>query len=191
MSRRIQFAICLATALATTACSTRPRTFSAMVDPIGGAPLVATSEGTTFTTCDQLVRSGRKSGFAAAAAQSAATGVGLFAGAAGVAASGTVGIGATAGGAVLSAAIPFVGIAAGLGINRLIRSGRERKYKAGMTSCMQEFGYDVVEWNRAPKKQPGTATLRALPGALDAEQVPAAIPAAIESAEPGQPATTN
>lgn len=60
---------------------------------------------------------------------------------------------------MLTAAIPFVGLAAGFGVNRLIRSGKERKYKRVMTECMGELGYEVVDWARAPKRQPGTATL--------------------------------
>ena len=162
MKRPVRLALCLAAAASSAACSTRPRTFSATVAPLGDAPVEAT-ETATFATCNQLVRAGRKSGFAAAAAQGAAAGAGVFAGAAGVAASGTIGIGATTGGAILSAAVPFVGLAAGFGINRLIRYGRERKYKTAMSACMGELGYDVVQWTRAPKKQPGTAILRSAP----------------------------
>ena len=161
MNRTVSLALCLSLAASISACSTKPRTFSAAVIPLNTAQGGSTSESVTFETCNQMVRTGRKNGFVSAAAQGAAGGVGVLAGAAGVAASGTIGIGTTAGGAILSAAIPFVGLAAGFGVNRLIRSGRERKYKAAMTTCMNEFGYDVVEWTRAPKKQPGTATLRA------------------------------
>ena len=149
---------CLAAALASGACSTKPRTFSAMVQPVGTLPPEARNEALSFASCDQMVRKGRNSGFAAAAASGAAAGGTMFAGAAGVAASGTIGIGASATGAVLMAAVPVVGLVAGFGVNRLIRSGHERKYKRTMSACMTEFGYEVTDWTRAPKKQPGTAT---------------------------------
>ena len=151
---------CLAAAIASSACSTKPRTFSAMVQPVGALPPEARNETLSFASCDQMVRRGQKSGFAAAAASGVAAGGTMFAGAAGVAASGTIGIGASATGAVLLAAVPVVGLVAGLGVNRLIRSGHERKYKRTMSACMTEFGYEVTDWTRAPKRQPGTATRR-------------------------------
>lgn len=156
-------ALCLVAALSASACSTKPRNFSAMVTPVATSQIAAQSEADVFSTCNGLVRNGHKGNFASAAASGAAGGAAMFGGAAAVAASGTVGIGATTAGAVMSAAIPFVGLAAGFGVNRMIRSGRERKYKRVMTSCMQELGYDVVDWTKIPKKQPATAILRPAP----------------------------
>ena len=104
-----------------------------------------------------------------------------------MAASGTVGIGATTAGYALTAAIPFVGIAAGIGMNRMIRRGREKGYRKHMTTCMGELGYEVADWTRAAKKQRGTASL--MPGAAP---VPVAdVSAATDTAsEEGQaPAT--
>jgi len=159
MNANGKIAICLAATLAATACSTKPRTFSATVQPTAGSAAVAADEAEAFSTCDRLVRAGRKSEFAAAAASGAATGATLVAGAAGIAASGTVGWGVSAAGAAMSVALPFVGVAAGFGVNRLIRSGNERRYRRTMTSCMAELGYDVIDWSRAPKRQPGTAVM--------------------------------
>jgi len=151
--------ICLAAALASTACSTKPRTFSATVQPATGLAAAPANQAEVFSTCDRLVRAGHKSEFAAVAASGAATGATLVGGAGAIAASGTIGIGATAAGTVMMAALPFVGIAAGFGVNRMIRSGRERKYKRIMATCMGELGYEVVDWTRAAKRQPGTAVL--------------------------------
>lgn len=158
MNRTNKIAICIAAALAGSACSTKPRTFSATVRP---AATVAANqnEAVAFATCDQLVRKGHKGNFASAAASGGAAGVAVVGSAAAVAASGTVGIGATTAGYAMTAAIPFVGLAAGFGVNRLIRSGREKSYRKHMTACFAELGYDVVDWTRMKKKQPGTATL--------------------------------
>ncbi len=159
MSHRQHLAICFVAALACSACSTKPRTFSATVRPASAALAINQGETQTFATCDQLVRKGHKGNFASAAATGGAGGVAVIGGAAFVAASGTVGWGVTTAGAVMSAAIPFVGLAAGFGVNRMIRSGREKKYRNSMSTCLGELGYDVVDWTRMKKKQPGTATL--------------------------------
>lgn len=169
-----KIALCLAAALASSACGTKPRTFSATVQPTGPAAAPA-GEAQAFSTCDQLVRSGHKGNFAAVAASGAATGATLMGGGAALAASGTIGIGATAAGAVMAVALPFVGIAAGFGVNRMIRSGKERKYQRTMTACMGELGYEVIDWSRAPKRQPGTAVIGdPIPAVI--EEGPAAAP---------------
>jgi hypothetical protein len=67
--------------------------------------------------------------------------------------------------------MPVIGIAAAFGVNRMIRSGRERSYRKHMTTCLGELGYEVVDWTRMKKKQPGTATL------VEAEQAELAEPA--------------
>ncbi len=175
--------VLLVVALSASACSTKPRSFSATVTPVATSQIAAQPETDVFVTCNTLVRKGHKGNFAAAAASGGAAGLAMFGGAAAVAASGTVGIGVTTGGAVLSAAVPVVGLLAGFGVNRMIRSGRERKYKRIMSDCMQEMGYEVTDWTRAPKKQPGSATLRQ--PAVDAVITPA-----IEPVSPQNPETT-
>lgn len=174
-------AVLLAVALSANACSTKPRSFSATVTPVEARQIAAQPEADVFATCNMLVRKGHKGNFAAAAASSGAAGLAMFGGAAAVAASGTVGIGVTTGGAVLSAAVPVVGLLAGFGVNRMIRSGRERKYKRVMGDCMQELGYEVTDWTRAPKKQPGSATLRQ--PAVDTVVTPAIETAPAQTAE--------
>lgn len=154
----INTAMCLAIALPAAGCSTRPRTFSAMVTPVDGTAPLAQSEVLAFTNCDKQVRQGRKSGFATVAVTGAATTVGLYGGA-GIATSGIAGGSLSAAGATAAAAVPIIGFAAAFGMNRLIRSGRERKYKRTMATCMNELGYTVIDWTKVPKKQPATATL--------------------------------
>lgn len=154
----INVAMCLAIALPAAGCSTRPRTFSATVTPVDAAAPLAQSEVLAFTDCDNQVRRGRKSGFASAAVTGAATTVGLYGGA-GIATSGIAGGSLSAAGATAAAAVPIIGFAAAFGMNRLIRSGRERKYKRTMATCMNELGYTVIDWTKVPKKQPATAKL--------------------------------
>lgn len=179
MNRTPTILLCLIAALAISACSTKPRKFSASVQP--SATVVAgQNEGLAFSTCDSLVRKGHKGNFASAAASGAAGGAALVGSAAVVAASGTVGMtGATTTGYALSAAVPVLGIAAAFGVNRAIRAGRERKYKRTMGMCMAELGYDVLDWSKTPKKQISTASLIAGPGE-SAETSPAA-PGSVEA----------
>lgn len=152
--QKLKLGVCLAAALATSACSTRPRNFSAEVKPISTGENRAHDEAADFTTCNQLVRSGRSSGFMAAAVTGAAGGAGALGGA--VASLGVSSSLSTAG-AAASVAMPIIGLAAAFGVNRMIRAGKERKYKRTMTDCMREFGYEVGVWTKAPRKQQGTA----------------------------------
>lgn len=154
----INTVMCLTIALSAAGCSTRPRTFSATVTPVDGTTPLAQSETLAFANCDQQVRQGRKSGFTSVAVTGVATTVGLYGGA-GIATSGIAGGSLSAAGATAAAALPIVGFAAAFGMNRLIRSGRERKYKRTMATCMNELGYTVIDWSKVPKKQPATAKL--------------------------------
>jgi hypothetical protein len=159
MDRRHYIATCLVAALACTACSTKPRTFSATVKP-AGTLAASQGEGEAYATCNQLVRKGHKGNFASAAATGAAGTAGV-AGGAGLAFAGLGGSSWGAAGATATAAMPIIGIAAAFGMNRMIRSGREKSYRKHMSTCLGELGYDVVDWTRMKKKQPGTATLAA------------------------------
>lgn len=157
MEHPIKLATCLAAALASSGCSTRPRQFSASVMPVGAAPLAEGRAAADFTTCDRLVRGGHRSGFAAAAATGAVGGAAALGGAVAVGTSGVIGGSMSAAGAAAAAAMPIFGIAAAFGVNRMIRSGKERKYKRVMADCLHEYGYDVTDWTRTHKKESGTA----------------------------------
>lgn len=156
MHPRSRIALCLAAALASSACSTRPRQFSATVRPTDPGQMSAGRENADFATCDKLVRAGRGSGFAAGAATGAAGGAAALGGAA-VGTSGLVGGSLSTAGAAGLAAMPVFGFAAAFGVNRMIRSGKERKYRRLMGNCLHEFGHEVVDWTKAPKRQPGSA----------------------------------
>lgn len=116
-------------------------------------------EAQAYATCDALVRKGHKGGFASAAATGAA-GVGVAAVTTGtVVLNGAVSTGWWAPSTAASAAVPVVGLAMAMGVNRIIRSGREKSYRKHMSACFAELGYEVVDWTRMKKKQKGTATL--------------------------------
>jgi hypothetical protein len=180
MTRQSTIALCLIAALATSACSTKPRKFSATVAPLSASSLVQSgSETDAFSTCDSLVRKGHKGNFAAAAGTGAAGALGGFGG---VALSTTATYGSwSAAGATALAAIPIVGFASAFGVNRLIRSGREKSYKKHMDTCLIEFGYSVIDWTRVKKKQSATAML----------QVAAPTPSAQQDLTPETPELAN
>lgn len=161
MTHRFQLGACLAAALACSACSTKPRTFSATVKPAAASLAVNQGEAQSFGTCDQLVRKGHKGNFTSVAASGAAGAVAGAAGGIGVSASAIGGSSFSTALTAGSVAMPVIGVAAAFGVNRMIRSGRERKYRKNMGLCLSELGYDVVDWTRMKKKQPGTATLAA------------------------------
>ena len=134
-------------------CSTRPRNFTAELR--APVPDRAAFEN-EFRTCQTLVRQGRKAGFKNAATGlavgSGAVGAGLAVGSmtAGGVYSGYGAAGAAAG-AALMATTAVIGIA-GFGLTRLIRGGKERKYKRTMDACLTEYGYSVDSWAKVNKK---------------------------------------
>ena len=139
-----------AAAMLATGCSTRPRNFTAELS----APVVdrAAFEG-DFRTCQTMVRQGRKSGFKDAAAMGLATGVGAVGGGAALASAGLIGVNIGTGAvSALTYAVPFIGVFAGFGVSRAIRSGREGKYKRAMNTCLDEYGYGVSRWSTVKKK---------------------------------------
>jgi hypothetical protein len=54
--------------------------------------------------------------------------------------------------AAATAAMPVVGLLLGFGVSRMIRSGRERKYKRAMATCLAEYDYTVADWNKAKRR---------------------------------------
>lgn len=176
-----RIALCIAAALASSACSTKPRKFSASVRPTA-VNAQQQDRAEIFATCDQLVRMGHKSGFVAAAATGAAGGAGALGGA--VAGVGITGSFSTVGSGAL-VTMPVVGFAAAFGVNRMIRAGRERNYKKTMASCLAEYNYAVVEWTRMKKKQTATATLATSVQLPDAPETASDTEFPPASAQPG------
>ena len=131
-------------------CSTRPRNFTAELR--APVPDRAAFE-TEFRTCQTLVRQGRKAGFKDAAAMGLVGGVGAVGGGAALASAGLVGVNIGTGAvSALTYAVPFIGVFAGFGMSRAIRSGREGKYKRAMATCLDEYGYGVSRWSAVKKK---------------------------------------
>jgi hypothetical protein len=133
-------------------CSTRPREFRANVV---ASPPVERNFDTDMRQCQVMVRKGIKKDFRRTAAQVVAgAGGGLVVGTAvaGVAAanattlSGAFGA-ASAGGAAMSVGGPLIAF----GVSRMIRTGREKKYRAALETCLGEYGYQVAGWEKQKK----------------------------------------
>jgi hypothetical protein len=155
MNKAIATSIALSlTALGTlSGCSTKPRNFQPIVAPPPADPAAFQK---VVDDCIGMVRSGRKSDFANALAVGAGTGAGAVVGAIGAGTLSTAaGAGFTGASSAAAVAFPIIGIGVGFGISRAIRSGREKKIKAAMTTCLGEFGYTVSSWEviRKTKKK--------------------------------------
>ncbi|TNE33660.1 MAG: hypothetical protein EP350_03635 [Alphaproteobacteria bacterium] len=140
-------------------CSTKPRQFA----PALTAPAERSAHlEQDVRVCDTLVKQGRTSDFASAAATMATTGVATVG--SGVAMVGTGMVGWTSSGTGAAAAgfaMPVIGIFAGFGISRAIRGGKERKYKARMDTCLTELGYTTDGWQKIAKRgDPGLEASR-------------------------------
>ena len=144
-------ALAIATALA--GCSTRPRNFTPQITaPTAG---MASLEA-DYRTCATLVAQGRSSDFKGAAATMGAAGAGALGGAA-VSVASVSALGFTGAGMVASAAIPGIGLLAGFGVSRMIRSGNERKFKRRMETCLGEYGYGIGDWSRIGRREDAAA----------------------------------
>ena len=171
-----------AAAMLASGCSTRPRNFTAELS--APVPDRAAFED-DFRTCQTLVRQGHKSNFKGAAASALATGVGTVGTGAAMASAGLVGITSGGGAVVAAAAMPVVGVFLGFGVSRMIRSGKERKYKRAMDTCLDEYGYGVSRWSTVKKKDDAAkiaaakASIRPSEAAIvtSAVEQPEAIPA--------------
>jgi hypothetical protein len=118
-----------------------------------------------MAVCRELVGKGHKTGFRDAAAK---IGGGTAIGFGTAATIGTVGPPTFATLGAANYAFPIVGLMAGFGISRAIRSGREKKLKNALTNCMGEYGYTVEAWE--PTKRPRSVPKNA-PAAKDVAPV--------------------
>lgn len=138
--------VALLALVATTAsgCSTRPREFRAQLAQPAAVPANFDRD---MRFRQVLVRRGVKKDSAGSAAQVALSSGGggdvaggALAGSLGTTFSSSIGLGASG----MFVAGPLVGF----GVSQVIRSGRERKYRAALTTCMAEYGYSVAGWER-------------------------------------------
>ena len=137
-------------------CSTRPRQFQPVLTV---TPADSRSYENDLAECQSLVASGKHSGFGPAiAATGAGVAAGYGAGAATIATGAVpLGIGMSAGAAVAALSImPLAGLAAGVGVTRAIRSGKEKKINRAMTECLAAHGHSVSSWE--PAKKPRKAS---------------------------------
>lgn len=141
--------ICLAvvSALALSACSSRPRTFEPQ---LASAPAPGAEYYQTLDTCRTLVARGHRSDFKARLASAgtgvaAAVGIPLGLAALGEAATYAVATSATA-------LVPLVGIGAAWGMAKRKKNKKEREVKQATALCLSEHGYTVSGWKVAKKR---------------------------------------
>lgn len=136
-------------------CSSRPRAFN---------PTLATAHADqaafdqAYATCNQLLVEGKldSSGRLASGAAGAAAGAGMMAGGAALATS----AGMYTGAAIASATvvlIPFVAIGGAFGLAKMKRARKEKAIKTAIGGCLEQRGYAVAGWERAPRKKPAAA----------------------------------
>lgn len=158
MSVRTAFVALSVTALLVSGCSTRPRQFAPTLKTPASDQAAYDRD---YQTCQALVGKGYKSNFKATALK---LGVGAAAGFAGAAAASAVAIASTtptlatlglnttaAGIGAASIALPVIGIGVGFGVSRAIRSGREKRVKAALATCLGEYGHSVDSWTLVKK----------------------------------------
>jgi hypothetical protein len=147
-----QMGVAIAAVALVSGCSTRPREFRANV--VASLP-VERNFDTDMRECQVMVRKGIKKDFRRTAAQVAAGaggGIAIGVAATSVALSNATtlsgALGATSvGGAAMSVGGPLIAF----GVSRIIRTGREKKYRAGLESCLGEYGYQVAGWEKQKK----------------------------------------
>ncbi|HEX8839219.1 MAG TPA: hypothetical protein VF750_01970 [Sphingomicrobium sp.] len=148
---RTSIALALTAALLLEGCSSRPREFT---PSLAAAPADQIKFEQTISECRDLLVAGKldSSGRLASGGAGAATGVAV--GAAGTAAAS--GAGLYGGMAILGAtmvAMPFAILGGAWGMSKIKRHKKEKAIRLAMTGCLHEHGYDVAEWQRAPKKK--------------------------------------
>lgn len=165
--------ILVAATLTISGCSTRPRYFVATISPPAANVKAFDND---MLICRELVGRGYKSNFKAQAASiglGTATGTVLTAVAVNVALSSgfltTTGTSAAAN--ALAVGAPIIGAAVGFGVSRIIRSGREKKLKTGLSDCLTEYGYTAVKWTPAKRPKLPSASKK-MPAAKDTVSYP-------------------
>ena len=158
MSVRCALIVIAATGLVLGGCSTRPRQFAPTLKSPASDQVTYDRD---YQTCQTLVGRGYKSNFKATALT---LGIGTAAGVAGAVAASAVAIASTtptlatlgfnttaAGVGAATIALPVIGIGVGFGVSRAIRSGREKRVKAALASCLSEYGHSVDSWTLVKK----------------------------------------
>ena len=151
--------VCIAVigALMLSACSSRPREFTAS---LAAPPADPAGFETAHETCRTLVAQGYRSGFgariASAGAGVAGVGAGIAVGMGAGAATLGSGAGVAAAGVAASTAlvmVPVLGVAAAWGISKRRKAKKEREIKSAMGLCLSEQGYTVDSWRVAKKRR--------------------------------------
>ena len=131
------------------ACSSRPREF---IPVLGPASTGQAGFEEAYATCQQLFVTGQldSNGRLASAGAGAAAGAGVMVGGAAAATS----AGLYTGAAIASATvvlIPFVALGSAFWLAKSKQKKKEKAIQTAMNGCLDDSGYEVVGWQRAPK----------------------------------------
>jgi hypothetical protein len=136
-------------------CSSRPREFN---PTLGIATADAAGFDQAYATCTQLMVAGKldkqgRSGSLGGGAAVGATTMAVGAGAA-TAMGGWAGVAAASATVVL---LPFAIVGGAWGMAKMKRAKKEAAIKQVIGGCLQERGYSVAGWERAPKTRVASA----------------------------------
>ena len=148
---RKSIAVALAAALLLEGCSSRPREFT---PSLAAVPADQAKFEQAIAECHDMLVAGKLDSSGRLASGGAGAATGLAVGAAGSAAA--TGAGFYGGMAVLGAtlvAMPFAIVGGAWGMSKIKRHKKEKAIRLAMTGCLHERGYDVADWQRAPKKK--------------------------------------
>ena len=137
-------------ALLLQACSSRPRTFIPVLQapPADEAALQA-----ALNDCNELIASGKWFRSDRTASGGAGAAAGLATGAAGTAVASSVA--GWSGMAVMGATVvlaPFAVLGGAWSLAKAKKIKKERRIQAATSECLRGRGYEVANWERAPKK---------------------------------------
>jgi len=152
---RTSLAAVLTAAILLQACSSRPREFT---PTLTAAPTDQTKFDQAIAECQTLLVAGKLDGSGRLASGGVGAASGAAVGAAGTAAATSAGL--YGGMAVLGAtliAMPFAIVGGAWGMSKIKRHKKEKAIRLAMTGCLHERGYDIAEWQRAPKKKHAAA----------------------------------
>lgn len=147
---RKQVALCLVGAVVVQGCSSRPREF---VPTLAAAPDQA-KFAADYSQCRELMVTGKLDSRGRLASAATAGAAAAAAGTAGAVAASSAGL--YAGAAIASAtivALPIVALGGAFGMAKAKQKSKEAAIRDVMTVCMQQRGYAITSWVRAPKGQ--------------------------------------
>ena len=155
MNLKSLFVIAIATSVAVSGCSSRPRAFA---PTLAAAPTDQGAFDQAYATCTQLFVAGKLDQNGRRASAGAAAGAGATAAVVGGATAATVaGYGGLAVASATVILLPFAIVGGAVGMAKMKRAKKEKAIKTAMGGCLKERGYTVDGWTKT-RKAPAAKT---------------------------------